>query len=396
MLGASAPQVVAIERAKARGLRVITADNRPDNPGHRLADVSVDVSTTDTAAILEVARDHAVDGVLAYATDPAALTAAVVQDALGLPGDRVDAVRCAQNKLSFRASQARLSLPHPRFVDGDDPSQVEALRASAERTSAGLVVKPADRAGSVGLTIFDGPPSRDCLEQAIDLAWRHSFGGGVIVEERVVRRGLQFGGDYVVIEGKVRAACYADQFPFTSSSTEAGLGNLAPSCQPPSILNEATRQVEALVQALGLRSGLYNTDCALVDDEVMVIDFGARLGGNLLGEVHELAYGVPMPDVAIDLALGLSPRVPEPVVKCAAGHLVIHAHQARRVEGLQFSSTLQAVAKKTLIDVEWPQEAQPYHSTQDRLGIVLMTSPERRVLESIYADPQTHLGLIMS
>jgi hypothetical protein len=39
MLGASEAQMVALERAKALGMYVLTADNLPDNPGHALSDV---------------------------------------------------------------------------------------------------------------------------------------------------------------------------------------------------------------------------------------------------------------------------------------------------------------------------------------------------------------------
>lgn len=93
MLGGSDTQVHAIERARELGIRVVTCDNRPQNPGYPLADEYYEVSTTNLDGVLDLARRLRVDGVLAYASDPAALTAAYVVERLGLPGDPLESVR---------------------------------------------------------------------------------------------------------------------------------------------------------------------------------------------------------------------------------------------------------------------------------------------------------------
>ena len=86
LLGGSAQQVIAIKTAKRLGCETILCDYLPDNPGRCEADRFYLVSTTDEQAVLEVARREQVDGVLAYASDPAAPTAAYVAEKLGLPG----------------------------------------------------------------------------------------------------------------------------------------------------------------------------------------------------------------------------------------------------------------------------------------------------------------------
>ena len=86
LLGGSAQQVVAIETAKRLGLYTVLCDYLSDNPGQYHADKFYLTSTTDKDAVLEIARRENVDGVLAYASDPAAPTAAYVAEKLGLPG----------------------------------------------------------------------------------------------------------------------------------------------------------------------------------------------------------------------------------------------------------------------------------------------------------------------
>ena len=75
LLGGSAQQVIAIEKAKELGYYTVLCDFLPDNPGQHAADKFYLVSTTDKEAVLEVARAEQVSGVLAYASDPAAPTA---------------------------------------------------------------------------------------------------------------------------------------------------------------------------------------------------------------------------------------------------------------------------------------------------------------------------------
>ena len=71
ILGGSRFQVPLIRRAKERGLRVITCDYLPENPGHRLADEYHNVSTTDREAVLALARRIGIDAVASFASDPA-------------------------------------------------------------------------------------------------------------------------------------------------------------------------------------------------------------------------------------------------------------------------------------------------------------------------------------
>ena len=103
LLGGSAQQIVAIETAKRLGLYTVLCDYLPDNPGQYVADKFYLVSTTDKEAVLAAAQAEDVDGVLAYASDPAAPTAAYVAEKLNLPGSPYWAVNTLCCKDLFRA-----------------------------------------------------------------------------------------------------------------------------------------------------------------------------------------------------------------------------------------------------------------------------------------------------
>lgn len=93
LLGGSAQQITAIETARKLGYYTVLCDFLPDNPGQFHADKFYLISTTDKEAVLEVARNEKVDGVLAYASDPAAPASAYVAEKMGLPGNPYESVK---------------------------------------------------------------------------------------------------------------------------------------------------------------------------------------------------------------------------------------------------------------------------------------------------------------
>lgn len=102
LLGGSAQQITAIETAQRLGYFTVLCDYLTDNPGQYVADKFYLVSTTDKDAVLEVAEKENINGVLAYASDPAAPTAAYVAEKLELPSNPYQSVETLCNKDMFR------------------------------------------------------------------------------------------------------------------------------------------------------------------------------------------------------------------------------------------------------------------------------------------------------
>lgn len=84
------------------GYYVISCDYLPNNPGHRYAHEYYNISTTDKEAVYKLAKDIQVDGIVAYASDPAAPTAAYVCEKLGLPTSPYSSVEILSRKDLFR------------------------------------------------------------------------------------------------------------------------------------------------------------------------------------------------------------------------------------------------------------------------------------------------------
>lgn len=99
---------------KKQGYGTILCDYLPDNPGQHYTDRFYCVSTTDKEAMLEVAQKENVDGIVAYASDPAAPTAAYVAEKMRLPTSSYKLVELLTNKDKFRAFLAEHNLCTPK------------------------------------------------------------------------------------------------------------------------------------------------------------------------------------------------------------------------------------------------------------------------------------------
>src|SRR5690554_3072652 len=148
-LGGAPTQIPPIKYALEQGHEVITLDYLPENPGHKLAHQYYNISTTDKEAVLEVARAEKINGIVAYASDPAAPTAAYVAEKMGLPGNPYESVEILARKDLFRNFLAKHNFNVPRskaFYNEDE------ARLWLDEIGVPAFVKPVDSSGSKGVT----------------------------------------------------------------------------------------------------------------------------------------------------------------------------------------------------------------------------------------------------
>ena len=197
--GGSAQQIIAIETAKRLGYRTILCDFLPDNPGQHYVDTFYLVSTTDREAVLEVARKEQIHGILAYASDPAAPTAAFVAEKMGLPGSPYASVELLCNKDQFRKFLADNHFCTPKAKGYRSVDEAMTDIASDVFTMP-VIVKPVDSSGSKGVGRIDTLAQ---AQVALDYAMSFSRDKRIIVEEYVEMFGYQIAGDGLSIDGEL-------------------------------------------------------------------------------------------------------------------------------------------------------------------------------------------------
>lgn len=300
LLGGSAQQIPAIECAKNKGYFTVLCDYLPDNPGQYYADKFYCVSTTDKQAVLDVAKKEKIDGIVAYASDPAAPTAAYVAESSGLPTNPYKSVELLTNKDQFRdfLLQHNFHTPMARGYRSIDQAEAEIKQFRMP-----VFVKPVDSSGSKGVSKLT---SHDELKNSAEYALTFSRSKRFIVEEFVERFGYQVAGDGFSVDGELVFRLFAnDHFNRNGANPFVPISASFPYKMPQRIHNKIHGEIQRLFDLLGLRTGAYNFDILIDQDEnVYLMEIGPRNGGNYIPQVIRYSTGIDMIDYTIRAAMG--------------------------------------------------------------------------------------------
>lgn len=300
MLGGSMQQIPAIKRAREMGFYVITCDYLPDNPGHKYADEYYNVSTTDLDGVLKLAEKLKIDGIVPYASDPAAPTAAYVSEKLGLPGNPYDSVKLLTEKDLFRDFLAKNGFCTPKAKGYTD---YETALSEIDGFKFPIMVKPVDSSGSKGVVkVYD----KSGLKDAVDEALMYSRGKRFIVEEFIVKKGYQVSGDGFSVDGKLVFTSYGNELYSGKGTREyVALGEFWPSMMTKEQKNKVDAELQRLITALGMKTSAYNIEVILdKDDNVYILELGPRNGGSYIPQLIEYATGVNLVDYALLSSVG--------------------------------------------------------------------------------------------
>lgn len=302
LLGGSAQQIAAIETAKRLGYYTVLCDYLTDNPGQYHADKFYLASTTDKDAVLEVAQKENVDGVLAYASDPAAPTAAYVAEKLGLPTNPYKSVEILSNKDMFREFLRENGFNTP-FAKGY--SSVDDAEKDIQNGLFGLpvIIKPVDSSGSKGVSKIDNV---DQMKEKFENALSFSKCKRVIVEEYVEKFGYQIAGDGLAVNGELVFRCFAnDHFNAKCTNPYVPIAASFPYNMPDEVHSKIHSEIQRLLTLLNMRTSCYNFDIRIDSDyNVYLMEIAPRNGGNYIPQVIKHAAGVDLAECAVKGAMG--------------------------------------------------------------------------------------------
>ncbi|KPV40418.1 carbamoyl-phosphate-synthetase [Thiohalorhabdus denitrificans] len=367
-LGASPMQTPPIRYARQAGHHVITVDNRPDNPGHRLAHECHNVSTTDSDGVLALARQLDIDGIVAYASDPAAPTAAYVGNRLGLPSNPYETVQTLADKQRFRSFLEENGFNTPW---SETFTEAGAAQEFAELLARPCFVKPADSSGSKGVSRVRGPGE---LPGAYARAEAFSRSGRVVVEEAIEKEGYQIDADAFVVDGELRFCCWSNQHTDPKCNGIVPAGISFPSTLSAEQRETAERHTQRLLDETGFRNGALNIELVFTEQgDLYFLEVGPRNGGNLIPEVNRYATGVDLIKYTVEAALGGDCRAiqPTPVSGFWASYIV-HAQADGILERLWISDE---VRERIVEQNIWASPGDPvrkFSGSQDTLGTMIL------------------------
>ena len=369
LLGGSHFQVPSVKKAKELGYYTITCDYLPDNPGHKYADEYHNVSTTDKEAVLKLAKELKIDGIVCYASDPAAPTAAYVAEKMGLPGQPYKSVEILSNKDLFRKflTENNFNVPRARGY-----SSIDEAKKDFSNFKLPVMVKPVDSSGSKGVTKITNVKD---LENAIRYALNFSRNKRFIIEEYVEKFGYQIAGDGFSVDGKLVFRCFVySHFSASALNPFVPIGSSWPCDKPKHIQQNIHNEIQKLFDLLKMKSGSYNFEVFINSDEnIFLMEVGARNGGDLIPQSIQYATGIDLTEYTIKAAMGencSNLHMVEP--KGFFAYYAIHSQKAGRLKNIIIDDAISKNSIKLSMIKGQNEQISAFCGSNATLGIMFL------------------------
>ena len=362
VLGGTYFQIPVIEYAKSRGHYVITCDYLPNNPGHKLSHEYHNISTTEKEDVLTLAKKLKIDGILAFASDPAAPTAAYVSEKLGLTGNKFETVQLMSEKFLFRDFLLKNSFNVPQFKQYSD---LESLFKDIDSFAFPMIIKPNDSSGSKGVSRID---KAEDIPSLFTLAMGYSRCKRIIVEEYI--EGPQFHGDAFVNNNQVVFSYLGDHY-FNGSLNSS---TMYPSKFPAEIIENMEKDLQHFITLVGFKQGGVNVEIRLSNKnkKPYIIEIGPRNGGHFTPNIIQYASGFNFIKASVDSALGLDFQNQKTKKQGYYVNLVLYSKKSGIFQEVEISDTLKPHILESCIYKQKGDEILPGTTSNTSIGTLLL------------------------
>lgn len=392
LLGGSSQQVIAIETAKRLGYYTILCDYLSDNPGQYSADKFYLVSTTDKEAVLEVAQNEKIDGILAYASDPAAPTAAYVAEKLNLPGNPYESVEILCNKDKFRNFLNENGFCTPVAKGFDSPNKALDAIENGEFCFP-IIIKPVDSSGSKGVTVLK---SNSDIKNAVDFAFSFSREKRIVVEEFIEKKHpYLIGGDIFVIHGKIviwgLMNCHRDM----NVNSLVPVGKSYPPKLDPIDFQAIKDTLQKLVTELGIKFGPMNVELIVdMKNRVFPVDIGPRSGGNMIPDLLGMIFDVDLVEMSVKAAVGMP--LCESENEGTPYYVTHNLHSAKGgiFQSVEFSDEIKPYIIKKCIYKKVGDQVEYFDDASKALGIIFLKFESEDQMMQILQDINQHITIV--
>lgn len=380
LLGGIRYLLPVIKAAHEQGYYVITADYIPDNIAHKYSDEYVNVSIIDKEAVLKVAQEKQIDGIMSFGVDPGVVSASYVQNKMGLPSfGPFESVEILQNKDKFRAFLANNGFNVPQAKGFDS---IEAAMNEMYWYPWPVIVKPTDAAGSKGVTRVDRPED---LKAALEYAMEHSISGHIIVEEFIEKAGCSSDTDSMSIDGKLVFTSFcAQRFDDNATNPYTPAAYSWPSTFTKEQEDYLKSEIQRLITLLGLKTVVYNIETRIgTNGKPYIMELTPRGGGNRLCEMLRYATGVDMITAITRAIVGDS--ILEPIEqKSYNGHwaeIILHADKSGVFDHLEISKGLPAEIVEEDLWVKNGDKVESFEGANNAIGTLVLKFQTAEELE---------------
>jgi biotin carboxylase len=264
-----------VEKARQLGIYTIVTDWYPDSPAKRIADESHMVSTADIDAMVELAKQCKVDGVITSFIDSNLHNVREVCERLNLPFYATkEQLDVTMNKVRFK----ELCRKHDVPVVEEFRLDQSLCREDLDTISYPVLLKPADSSGSRGIVVCKN-------EEELVRGYGHALASStsqVVITERFMNTSVPgVNIDYVICNGKVYLSAVGDLFLYHENKDAAPLSEAVfyHSVRLDEYIQTLDAKVRKMFESIGLKNGTLYIQSFYDEEGFHFYEMGYRLGG---------------------------------------------------------------------------------------------------------------------
>lgn len=299
ILGGGALSMEIVTAAKEMGLYTIVTDwySLDQSPAKQIADQAEFISTTDTDALLNLIREHKIDGVLTGYTDSTLPYYWKLCHEATLP--------CYGTLEQFDFACDKDSFKNKCREFGISVVEEYQLKSSASEFALNfkkfpVLVKPVDNSGARGIHIVSSAAE---FEEAYESALSASPSNTVLIERLMNHEEITV--FYLIINGKIHLLGTADRHvrKVQPDTIPLPVGYTFPSKHHITYVETTNKKVISMLESIGLKNGLVFMQSFVEEEDFVFYEMGFRLTGSIEHHIYEAATGINPLKMLINFAV---------------------------------------------------------------------------------------------
>lgn len=393
LLGGMKYLIPVIEAAHKLGVYVITVDYLPENIAHKYSDEYCNVSIIDKEAVLKVARELKIDGIMSFACDPGVETAAYVAEKLGLPSSGpYESICILQNKGKFREFLKNNGF---NVTKAKSYTKIETALEDRDLFKYPIIVKPTDSAGSKGVIKVN---RKEKLEDSIKHALAFSYKGEFIIEEFLEKKKHPSDCDSFSVEGELKFISFsAQRFDDNCQNPYTPAAYSWPTTIPEGKQIELKNEIQRLLTLLNMKTSIYNIETReCLNGNVYIMECSPRGGGNRLSEMVKHIYGVDLICNSVRAALGMPIEDFNPIdTKKFWAEIILHCNESGIFEKLVISEEI----KKNVFEVDlWIKDGDKvgdFSGANAAIGTLVLKFDDNDMMEKVLSNQEKYIKVLL-
>ena len=396
LLGGISYLLPVIKAAHEQGYYVITADYLPDNIAHKYSDEYVNVSIIDKEAVLKVAQEKKIDGIMSFGVDPGVVSAAYVAEKMGLPFQcSYEAACILQDKSRFRQFLFEHGFNCPKAKGYDNINIDEAIQ-DADHFTWPVIVKPVDSAGSKGVTKVE---NKELLRSSVEKALSSSISKRFIIEDFLDIVGYQSSADVFVVDGKLVYPVFSDQqFDIKAANPFTPAREVWPSSMPMDTQKELSNELQRLITLLGIKSGIFNVESRLCSNgKSYLMEVSPRGGGNRIAELQTMASGQDLIGNEVRQVMGKAVKgIERPVFDGVWCNYILHSNNGGIFKSIIIDNSFRSrYVKDEGYSVTEGDEVRPFTGANTSLGTLFLKTDTREEMDGLLYGINNYVSLLI-